>query len=530
MMAMALGVAIVACQGAVGPPGPPGPAAPTPTTPTEPTTPTTPTPAGPTLTTPISDMTVMPGETLTVDLSLHFSGAIGYAAVSDMPDIASVPAIVVAGTALTVTAGTKEGSAMITVTASDSADAATANTAMDTFQVTVTTTKPTTLTVSEATELDIAPFLTTSQKAADYEVVSSNGSIFTAALKKGSVWTLTPKSHGMANAKIQNKNTAAEVESILVTVPNRAPTLNPKAATVKTVELVTSGDNTNDPVAETGLDADPLQVYMATADLTGQFTDPDGVDKTKLTYAITPSRSDVIISKGASCKTDMCALEIDVLTKAAATYFELTVVASDPGGLMSKELVIPVDSNDPLEQMYATGQLDDRFRPITVGYRESKHTLTFGTYADGVFKFVDTHIASLTAAEEALTTPTGATFALAGDVLLGKPSDLKVRDQDGDLDDPDHMIYVESSGTVKHGSLMNNNATTPVVLSSTTAATDFLTGTTDDPELEFTLVGSSGSGMITLTHYVWAATTDATKAKWVKSAPVTLKVTVVPVK
>ena len=491
----------------------------------------------PTVSTILPQTMMVGGVPLAVDVSPFFTDPDGDAltfsdAASSDPTVATVALSVSTLTITAVTAGTST----ISVTATDPGGLYVKG------MVTLTVsdpTKPPAISLSAEMDLDIALYLTDSQKAADYVVVSSNGSIFTAVLKKGSVWTLTPKSHGMADAKIQHKNTAAEVESIPVTVPNREPTLNPKASTVKTVELVNSatgaGNNTNDPVDKTGLGADALQVYKATADLTDQFMDPDGVDKTKLTYAITPSRSDVIISKGASCKTDMCALEIDVLTKAAATYFELTVVASDPGGLMSKELVIPVDSNDPLEQMYATGQLDDRFRPITVGHRESKHTLTFGTYDAGVFKFVDTHIASLTAAEAALTTPTGATFATTGDVLLGKPSDLKVQDQDGDtastLDNPDHMIYVESSGTVAHGTLMNSVGT-PVVLSSTAFATGFLDGTIvdDDPKLEFTVVGSSGSGMITLTHYVWAATTDTTKAKWVKSAPVTLKVTVNPVK
>ena len=78
-------------------------------------------------------MTLLPGKTKTVDLSKNFSGAIGYAVVSDKPAIVSVPAIVPAGTALTVTAGTTEGFAMVTVTASDSVDAATAKTVTDTL-------------------------------------------------------------------------------------------------------------------------------------------------------------------------------------------------------------------------------------------------------------------------------------------------------------------------------------------------------------------------------------------------------------
>ena len=82
-------------------------------------------------------MTLLPGTTAPVDLSRNFSGAIGYAVASDMPAIVSVPAIVPAGTTLTVTAGTKEGVAMVTVTASDSVDAATAKTVTDTFKVTV---------------------------------------------------------------------------------------------------------------------------------------------------------------------------------------------------------------------------------------------------------------------------------------------------------------------------------------------------------------------------------------------------------
>ena len=519
------------------------------TTPPITTPPTTPT-DGPVKVGTIPAVSLVAGtsEDTTLDVSKLFTDAsvpaqaLTYTVASSAMTIATAALdSATAPTKVTIT-GVAAGSAMVTLTATDPD----MNMANHVIAVTVTAattpTKPSALTVSKATELDIAPFLTASQKAANYEVVSSNGSIFTAALKMGSVWTLTPKSHGAANATIQNKNTASEVGSVAITVPNRAPILDPKAPTAATVVLmkiptppangVGSGDNTNKPTVKTGLGTDLLQVYHARVVVANQFKDPDTVDV--LTYAFTPSRSDVKISNGASCKTSPCALEIDVLTKAAASYFELKVVASDPGGLMSSELVIPVDSNDPLEQTYETGQLDDRFRPITVGYRESKHTLQFGAYADGVFKFVDAHIEKLVA-DTALA---GATIQASGSVLLGKPSDLEVQDQDGVdadvLDEPGHMIHVESSGTVKHGRLTDSMVTPVPLTSIALLAGDFLDSTTatDDPQLEFTLVGSSGSGTITLTHYVWVSGTTSTtdKDRWVKSAPVSLTVTVEPVK
>ena len=108
-----------------------------------------------------------------------------------------------------------------------------------------------------------------------------------------------------------------------------------------------------------------------------------------------------------------------------------------------------------------------------------------------------------------------------GEIKIGKPSNLTAQ---ADTNPAAHYIYVQSSGIVTHddGSL-TNSAETPMTL----AGTDI----TNDPQLGFTLDGSSGKGKITLTHYVWVTPTDMEADPWwAKSSPVSLTMTVTSVK
>ena len=132
------------------------------------------------------------------------------------------------------------------------------------------------------------------------------------------------------------------------------------------------------------------------------------------------------------------------------------------------------------------------------------------------------HIAKLNAASVAAAAAKKITeLGSGGTVKIGKPSNLTAQ---ADTNPAAHYIYVQSSGIVTHddGSL-TNSAETPMTL----AGTDI----TNDPQLGFTLDGSSGKGKITLTHYVWVTPTDMEADPWwAKSSPVSLTMTVTSVK
>ena len=398
LMTMALVVAMVACQGAVGPAGPPGPPAETPTTPT---TPTTSTPAGPTVTTPIADMTLLPGTTATFDLSKNFSGAIGYSVVSDMPAIVLVTAIVPAGTTLTVTAGTEEGVAKVTVTASDSVDAATAKIVTDTFKVTVSsavipvTSGPITLDVSKDQVVKVGAGETL--KSADIQIViveddAKVGEYKVTAVKKGTTTLEVLKDDAVAR-------------TIAVTVNNQAPMRNKTTLPVAPYQLAEATVDGVNGVADGGGDLTAAQSKMLgdvklyklvvpgdpPDEFEGLSTYFDDADNDTLTFASAADRTNHVVVAG--YKKDGNAIFVDMLQKdPTINLFNLVTHAMDAGKpgdpLSSTKERLKVETNKPLPQEYTVAQHSDNHNFIEldkiVGLRKDvDHRMRF----EGGFTF-----------------------------------------------------------------------------------------------------------------------------------------------
>lgn len=268
----------------------------------------------------ISDLELMPGDSLAVSLSEFFRDPDGDALVySAATSNAAMVAVSLSGETLTV-GGTNRGRATVTVTATDPGGRA----AQQLFTVTVVNRAPLAvdtipaleLGAGESVTLQISGYfedpdgdgLTLAAESSDLEVA--------AAAVLGNRLRVTGVGRGMAVVTITARDPDGLFarQALHVTVPDRAPGT---VGHVPALEL-SAGES-------------------AALDLSRYFSDPDG---DTLTYLPTTSNADVV-----SVSTSGDTLTIIALARGTAV---VTVTARDPGGLSARQrLVVAVPNRRP---------------------------------------------------------------------------------------------------------------------------------------------------------------------------------------
>ena len=258
---------------------------------------------------PFPEMEVFVGESEEVDASDHFTDPDGdrltYEARSSRTGVATVS---VSGSVVTVEA-VSQGSATITVTASDPEDLD----AQQTFEVTVPNRAPEAgdpipdmdVFVGDSDEVDASDHFTDPDgDRLTYEARSSRTGVATVSVS-GSTVTVEAVSQGSATITV----TASDPEGLEarqtfeVTVPNRAP-------------------EAGDPIPE-------MDVFVGESDevdASDHFTDPDG---DRLTYEARSSRAGV-----ATVSVSGSTVIVEAVSQGSAV---VTVTASDPGGLDARQ-------------------------------------------------------------------------------------------------------------------------------------------------------------------------------------------------
>ena len=197
--------------------------------------------------------------------------------------------------------------------------------------------------------------------------------------------------------------------------------------------------------------------------------------------------------------------------------FDLILKATDPVGAVSDEVMIPVRLKLPLPQMYLVDQTRTGFRPVTVGYRNAKHTMELGDWptAETGFYFAEAAIGKLKGPDGiSLVVPDTEISSGEIAVMTAAPTDV-----DADVAPANtQVIVIKASGRVND-----------------LAAADLTWASGANPMLMFSVSGA-GSGTITLTYYVWAdkdgkndsdVTPDTLDVDtWKKAAEATIVVTV----
>ncbi len=271
---------------------------------------------------PIPDRTVHVGDTAALDLSAHFTDpdgdALGHTAESSDPSVAAVSA---SGSTLTV-AALAQGTAAITVTASDPGGLS----ARQTFEVTVPNRAPEptlpipdrTVHVGDTAALDLSAHFTDPDGDALGHTAESSDPSVAAVSASGSTLTVRALAQGTAAITVTASDPGglSARQTFEVTVPNRAPepTLPIPDRTVHV------GDT-------------------AALDLSAHFTDPDGDALGHTAESSDPS----VAAVSASGST----LTVRALAQGTAA---ITVTASDPGGLSARqtfEVTVPNRAPEP---------------------------------------------------------------------------------------------------------------------------------------------------------------------------------------
>ena len=267
----------------------------------------------PTVAAAIAEVSVGAGAEVTVDVSGAFSDpdgdALGYAATSDTPDVATVS---VSGSVVTVT-GVAEGTATVTVTATDPGGLS----AAQSFNVTVTATNRAPEMATAIAEVSVGAgaevtvdvsgaFSDPDGDALVYAATSDTPDVATVSVS-GSVVTVTGVAEGTATVTVTATDpgglSAAQSFNVTVTATNRAP------------EMATA-------IAEVSVGAGA----EVTVDVSGAFSDPDG---DALVYAATSDTPDV-----ATVSVSGSAVTVTGVAEGTAT---VTVTATDPGGLTATQ-------------------------------------------------------------------------------------------------------------------------------------------------------------------------------------------------
>ncbi len=259
---------------------------------------------------PIPDVEVHVGETVTLpDLSEHFADPDGddlsYAATSSDEGAATASA---SGTSLIV-AGVSQGTATVTVTATDPGGLS----VEESFAVTVPNRAPEVsdsildaeVHVGETVDVDLSGhFADPDGDDLSYAATSSDEGVATASVSGASL-TVAGVSQGTATVTVTATDPGglSAEESFAVTVPNRAPEVS---------------DSIPDAEIHVGETVD--------VELSGHFADPDGDD---LSYAAASSDEGV-----ATASPSGATLTVAAVGQGTAT---VTVTATDPGGLSVEE-------------------------------------------------------------------------------------------------------------------------------------------------------------------------------------------------
>ena len=376
------------------------------------------------------------------------------------------------------------------------------------------------------------------------------------------MWVVSPKSFGTDKAEIIAKADGTVVKTLTVTVENRNPEKSTAAAPTL-LTLMDAKDHTPVPPAKALKNENgdnTLKLYSVSLPVGAQFTDPDTADVGKLTYTITPSRQDVVVQDGGTCKTATCTVWVDIVTRRiSADEFDLNVVATDAAKATSAAVMFPIRMEPPVAQTYNVEQfkVTYNFRPVAVGYRAvTEHKLFFkhpddmdGAPRDG---FLFAEALTLTADFDAIaalgsgvTAPTAdpnmpGDYPVTGNApvpnaLYGvsAPPALTMTTTQQDNDGNISVYTVKATGRVSVAAMTKEAVPAPaLVLVDDDAATD--------SSLAFAVSGV-GTGTIEIGYHVWwdedgtmvaatptAPATGTKPAKWY-SAKETLTVTVVAV-
>ncbi|WP_419859616.1 Ig-like domain-containing protein [Candidatus Palauibacter sp.] len=261
----------------------------------------------------IPSQIIATGQTTTLDVVFYFNdpdgGPLTYTAATSA---AAVVSVAVAGGTLTLV-GVAEGTASVTVTATDPDGL----TAAQGFQVTVETPNRTpeavgtipaqTVGAGASATLDVAGnFRDPDGDALTYTAASSAAGVVSASMS-GSVLTLSGVSTGTATVTVTAADpaglTAAQGFQVTVETPNRAP----EAVGTIPAQTVVIGAS-------------------ATLDVAGNFRDPDG---DALTYTAASSAAGVVTVSMSGGTL--------ILVGVAAGTATVTVTAADPGGLTATQ-------------------------------------------------------------------------------------------------------------------------------------------------------------------------------------------------
>ena len=485
----------------------------------------------------------------------------------------AVATVALSGSTLTITA-VAAGTSTISVTATDPGGLSV--TGSVTVNVTAMVTDPeTTITITDKmkVDIDLTAYLAEGAAPADYELESSDTSIFTVARKSvsgspsTSVWQVSPVSKGTAMADIVAKADGTSAETLTLIVENRAPELNATAVAPALATLLPAAEHmrptgsTAQPLMNEG-DNDVLNLYSIILSVAGQFKDPDAADNTvgKLTYKITPSRADVIVQDGSTCTPTAtlttCKVWVDIVQRRASVdEFNLNVVAEDPDKAASPSVSFPVRMENPAVQTYSIAQFmaSNNFRNVTVGYRAgTEHKFVFehpGVAGTTGFLFAQEYVDDLddtataaTAAGRTVTVPsTNADPDTPGGVAPVAPATgqtmvyynnqplpaLATRDPVPDGDAMVDVYTVKTTGRVKVAAEKADMPGTDTL----TFGTPNITTPADavDADLVFTVEGV-GQGTVEIGYHVWwDADGDGPGASKWHSDTKTLTVTVVAV-
>ncbi len=295
----------------------------------------------PVVATPLSDLTLVVGQTQQVDVSGAFSDADGdaltYTAVSADETVVTVT---VTGSALTLT-GVAVGAATITVTADDGRGRAS-----DLFTVTValsneapvvaTPLSDQTLDVDQTQQVDVtATFTDADGDALTYTAVSADTSVVTVAIT-GATLTLTGTSAGDTTVTVTADDgrggTVSDRFAVTVVMPNRAPA----------VDI---------PLSDQGIDVDQVQQV----DVSAAFTDADG---DALTYtAVSDDETIVTVTLSDSDLT---------LTGISVGVANVTVTAADETGEAVSDTFAVTVSEAPIDAVQVTDVHEDLLPHLTL--------------------------------------------------------------------------------------------------------------------------------------------------------------------
>ena len=297
---------------------------------------------GPTLTDTIPHQNMMPGETVTLDLADHFTDPDGdtltYTAETDDTAVATVS---IDGSMVTVVA-VADGTAFITVTATDPDGAS----AAQTFAAFVATGNRAPMAVGEIAAQTVAAgesvtvdvsgnFTDPDNDELTYTAASSNEDAATVSVS-GAMVTVTGVAEGSATVTVTATDpgdlSATQTFDVTVSTGNLPPEISD---TIPVHDLLLVLDSTDMTMVDT--------MTSVVLDLNAYFSDPDDDE---LTYTASTA-DDAIATVESVVGSVVTTVAVSSDTSFAHDTTMLTVTATDPGGLsVSQEVAVLVANSD----------------------------------------------------------------------------------------------------------------------------------------------------------------------------------------